>query len=176
MPYLCFVNEEGQITTLTIPAEQYHLLEKKLEEQSLQIKQLLQRNAYLQHEYDNLKRMVFGAKSERFVPTDSSQLPLFGIPAAEKQEPEKETITYQRNKSSNSEKNQPVRLALPAHLPRVEEVIEPNEDLSQAKKIGEVITEYLEYTPGKLHVQKIVRPKSLLSGYYSNKINWLEKS
>ena len=162
MPYLCFVNEEGQITTLTIPAEQYHLLEKKLEEQSLQIKQLLQRNAYLQHEYDNLKRMVFGAKSERFVPTDSSQLPLFGIPAAEKQEPEKETITYQRNKSSNSEKNQPVRLALPAHLPRVEEVIEPNEDLSKAKKIGEVISEHLEYIPGQLHVKKIVRPKYIL--------------
>jgi hypothetical protein len=114
------VNEANPITTLSIPAEQYNLLLKKLEEQSLQINELLKRNAYLQHEYDTLKRMVFGAKSERFVPTDSSQLPLFGIPAAEKGEPEKETITYTRNKSSNSEKNQPVRLALPANLPRVE--------------------------------------------------------
>ena len=163
MPYLCFVNEASQIPTLSIPAEQYNLLLKKLEEQALQINELLKRNAYLQHEYDTLKRMVFGAKSERFVPTDSSQLPLFGIPAAEKPEPEKETITYSRNKSSNSEKNQPVRLALPADLPRVEQVIEPNEDLTGAKKIGEVISEYLEYTPGKLHVEKIVRPKYILS-------------
>ena len=163
MPYLCFVNEASQIPNQPITTEQYNLLLKKFEEQSLQIKELLKRNTYLQHEYDTLKRMVFGAKSERFVPTDSSQLPLFGIPAAEKPEPEKETITYTRNKSSNSEKNQPVRLALPADLPRVEQVIEPDEDLTGAKKIGEVITEYLEYTPGKLHVQKIVRPKYILT-------------
>ncbi len=123
---------------------------------------LLERNTYLQHEYDNLKRMIFGAKSERFVPADSSQLPLFGMPAVEKQESEKETITYQRNKSSNAEKNQPVRLALPAGLPRQEEIIEPNEDLSGAKKIGEVITEFLEYVPGNLFVKKIVRPKFIL--------------
>jgi len=156
------VSEANQITNPTITSEQYNLLLKKFEEQSLQIKTLVERNAYLQHEYDNLRRLIYGAKSERFMPTDSSQLPLFGMPAAEKQETEKETITFTRNKSSNSEKNQPVRLALPANLPRVEQVIEPGEDLSQAKKIGEVISEYMEYTPGKLHVQKIVRPKYIL--------------
>jgi transposase len=157
------MNEAGQTDSQLITPEQYNLLLKKFEQQSLQIKELLQRNAYLQHEYDTLKRMVFGAKSERFVSTDSSQLPLFGMPAAEKGETEKETITYTRNKSSNSDKNQPVRLALPADLPRVEQVIEPVEDLTGAKRIGEVITEYLEYTPGKLHVQKIVRPKYILA-------------
>jgi len=156
------VSEANQITNPTITSEQYNLLLKKFEEQSLQIKTLAERNAYLQHENDNLRRLIYGAKSERFVPTDSSQLPLFGMPAAEKPETEKETITFTRNKSSNSEKNQPVRLALPANLPRVEQVIEPGEDLSQAKKIGEVISEYMEYTPGKLHVQKIVRPKYIL--------------
>ncbi len=156
------MSEANQITNPTITSEQYNLLLKKFEEQSLQIKTLVERNAYLQHEYDNLRRLIYGAKSERFMPTDSSQLPLFGMPAAEKQETEKETITFTRNKSSNSEKNQPVRLALPANLPRVEQVIEPGEDLSQAKKIGEVISEYMEYTPGKLHVQKIVRPKYIL--------------
>jgi len=156
------VSEANQITTPIITSEQYNLLLKKFEEQSLQIKTLAERNAYLQHENDNLRRLIYGAKSERFMPTDSSQLPLFGMPAAEKPETEKETITYSRNKSSNSEKNQPVRLALPADLPRVEQVIEPGEDLSQAKKIGEVISEYLEYIPGKLHVQKIVRPKYIL--------------
>jgi len=156
------VSEANQITTPIITSEQYNLLLKKFEEQSLQIKTLAERNAYLQHENDNLRRLIYGAKSERFMPTDSSQLPLFGMPAAEKPETEKETITYSRNKSSNSEKNQPVRLALPSDLPRVEQVIEPGEDLSQAKKIGEVISEYLEYIPGKLHVQKIVRPKYIL--------------
>ncbi len=33
-------------------------------------------NFYLRHELDKLKRMIFGAKSERFIPRDSSQLSL----------------------------------------------------------------------------------------------------
>jgi transposase len=156
------VSEANQITNPTITSEQYHLLLKKFEEQSLQIKTLAERNAYLQHEYDNLRRLIYGAKSERFVPTDSSQLPLFGELAKE-QESETEVVSFKHKKSSHSEKNQPVRLALPASLPRVEEVIEPSEDISQAKKIGEVVSEHLEYIPGKLFVRKIVRPKYILS-------------
>jgi len=156
------VSEANQITTPTITSEQYDLLLKKFEEQSLQIKTLVERNAYLQHEYDNLRRLIYGAKSERFVPTDSSQLPLFGEIAKE-QESETEVTSFKHKKSSHSEKNQPVRLALPASLPRVEEVIEPAEDLVGAKKIGEVISENLEYIPGKLFVRKIVRPKYILS-------------
>ena len=162
MMYLCFVSEANQITTQPITTEQYNLLQKKLDEQSQQIKMLLERNTYLQHEYDNLRRMIFGAKSERFIPADSSQLPLFGLPGAKEQEVETEDINYKRNKPSHSEKNQPVRLALPAGLARQEEIIEPNEDLSEAKKIGEVITEFLEYIPGNLFVRKIVRPKYIL--------------
>ena len=156
------MSEANQITNPTITSEQYNLLLKKFEEQSLQIKTLVERNAYLQHEYDNLRRLIYGAKSERFVPTDSSQLPLFGELAKE-QESETEVTTFKHKKSSHSEKNQPVRLALPASLPRVEEVIDPSEDISQAKKIGEVISEHLEYLPGKLFVRKIVRPKYILS-------------
>lgn len=156
------MSEANQITTPTITSEQYDLLLKKFEEQSLQIKTLVERNAYLQHEYDNLRRLIYGAKSERFVPTDSSQLPLFGEIAKE-QESETEVTSFKHKKSSHSEKNQPVRLALPASLPRVEEVIEPAEDLVGAKKIGEVISENLEYIPGKLFVRKIVRPKYILS-------------
>lgn len=36
------------------------------------------------------------------------------------------------------------------------------EDTSGAKKIGEVVTEILEYTPGKLYVEKYIRPKYAL--------------
>jgi len=119
-------------------------------------------NLFLKQELDKLKRMIFGAKSERFIPVDSAQLPLFGLPQVEATEPVKESITYERNKPSESKKNPPIRLALPAHLPRVEEVIEPKEDISEAKKIGETITEILEYTPGKLFVKKYIRPKYVL--------------
>jgi hypothetical protein len=36
------------------------------------------------------------------------------------------------------------------------------EDITGARKIGEVVTEVLEYTPGKFHVEKHVRPKHVL--------------
>ena len=50
-------------------------------------------------------------------------------------------------------------MAIPAHIPRVEEVIEPEEDVSGMKRIGDDVTEVLEYDPGKIWVRRIVRPK-----------------
>ena len=35
--------------------------------------ELKQQNAKLQHELDQLKRLIFGAKKERFVPTNSPE-------------------------------------------------------------------------------------------------------
>jgi transposase len=142
-------------------SEQVIQLLQKVEEQALQIQTLLERNAFLQHEYDTLRRMIFGSKSERFVqPVDAAQMALFGTPMNEPPEERTETITYKRRKPGK--KKHPVRVALPDHLPRVEEVIEPNEDLTGAKKLGEVITEYMEYVPGKLFVKKVVRNKYIL--------------
>jgi transposase len=90
-------------------------------------------------------------------------LGLFGKDQVEEQQQGvKETITYERNKPSES-KQKPVRLALPAHLPRVEEVIEPQENLEGTKKIGETVTEFLEYIPGKLYVKKLIRPKYFMT-------------
>jgi transposase len=51
---------------------------------------------------------------------------------------------------------------VPSHLHREEHIIEPLEDITGARKIGEVVTEVLEYTPGKFHVEKYVRPKYVL--------------
>jgi transposase len=113
-------------------------------------------------ELDQLKRMIFGSKSERFRPAiDPQQLALFDIPA-EESEPKKEQITYTRNKSSE-EKKQPVRSELPAHLPRVEHVIELKDLPEGAKKIGEETSEYLEYKSPKLFVIKIIRPKYVVA-------------
>ncbi len=111
--------------------------------------------AKLQFELEQLKRMVFGTKSERFVPTDPAQATLFGVEATAA--PKQQTISYTRNKPQ--EKKQPVREAIAAHLPRVERVIEPENIPAGARKIGEEITETLEYTPGTIHVDRVVRPK-----------------
>jgi hypothetical protein len=114
----------------------------------------------LEAELAQLKKMVFGSKSERFVPeTNPQQTSLgFGQEAEEKKEeaPVTETITYEREKNS---KNKPSRQPIPAHLERVVHQIKPEEDVTGLVKIGEEITEELEYVPGKLFVNKFVRPK-----------------
>jgi transposase len=105
--------------------------------------------------------MIFGVKSERFIAPVPDQPTLFELPEAEVIEKPKEEITYTRNKSKV--KNHPLRLELPAHLPRKREVIEPEELPEGAKKIGETITEVLEYTPSNIFVRQIIRPKYVVS-------------
>lgn len=118
-------------------------------------------NLYLHHELEKLKRMIFGAKSERFVASDTSQLSLeLGQPAPLPVEPQTEDITYTRHKADK--KNGHARMELPSNLHREVVVIEPAEDVTDARKIGEVITEVLEYTPGKLYVTRYVRYKYAL--------------
>lgn len=120
---------------------------------------------YLKQELAQLKRMIFGSKSERFTGNDPNQLSLgLDIEQAEATEIVTEDISYTRKKSSSEKKNSPVRLPLPSHLHRQEICIEPKEDISGAKKIGEVITEILEYTPGKFYVEKYIRPKYVTPG------------
>jgi transposase len=117
---------------------------------------------YLKQELAQLKRMIFGSKSERHLGGDPSQLILgLGVEAVAPPEKETEQITYTRNKSDNK-KGTAIRLALPAHLHRVEHIIEPEEDITGARRMGEVVTEILEYTPGKFYVEKYIRPKYVL--------------
>ena len=115
---------------------------------------------HLKFELEQLKRMIFGAKSERFVPSDPGQVTLFGVEAAATAPTE--TISYTRSKAQ--EKEPPVRLVIAAHLPRIEEVIEPTDLPDGARKIGAEITEVIEYKPGTAWVRRIVRPKYAVNG------------
>lgn len=127
-----------------------------------QYKELQAENLYLKQELAQLKRMIFGSKSERFIPTDTGQLSLeMDIPEQTQPEIETEELSYTRKKPSK-EKESPVRMPLPLHLPRKEHIIEPEVSTEGAKKIGEEITEILEYTPGKFYVEKYIRPKYAL--------------
>jgi transposase len=118
---------------------------------------------HVSFELNQLKKMIFGSKSERFTPTstDPQQMALFDVPALDA-EPKKEQITYTRNKPVE-EKKQPIRTELPAHLPRVERVIEIEDLPEGAKKIGDEVSEYLEYECAKLFVVKIIRPKYIVA-------------
>ncbi len=117
----------------------------------------------LRHELDQLKRLVFGSRHERFIPaTPQEQLDL-GLAVDKRQSIEPtvvQKIEYTREqKKEAAEKVQTGRMKLPADLPRERVVLEPTEDVSGFKKIGEEITEELERIPGKLFVRQYVRPK-----------------
>lgn len=117
----------------------------------------------LQSELEALKRLVFGQKSERYVPTDvpANQLTLglFGETSIEVQEEPVniQEITYTKSKPKQAAPHG--RTLLPEHLPRIEVVIEPEEDTTGMKRIGEEISEVLEYKPGSLFVIRTIRPK-----------------
>jgi len=125
--------------------------------------QLQREYAYVKQELAQLKRMIFGSKSERYIPEDTGQLTL--DLQEEEQNPDIQTkmeeISYKRKKTTKK-KNTPVRLALPSHLHREEIRIEPQQNVTDAKKIGEEITEILEYIEGKFYVKKYVRSKFAL--------------
>lgn len=131
-----------------VPKEDYDALERKYENLAWELREL--------------KRMIFGQKSEKHTFIPPGQANLFDIPVDEKPVA-KEQISYEREKPT-AEKKKPVRTPLPAHLPRVEEIIEPDNIPANAKYIGDEVTEILEYEPPKIYVRRITRRKYGLQG------------
>ncbi len=139
---------------------------KSLYEQKLEAYNQLQITvAGLQQQLAQLQKMIFGSRHERFVPTgiNPSQLAL-GIEAETVSScsvVDAKKISYIKTNVSIEQKPlvHPGRMKLPEHLRREELVIEPLEDISACKKIGEEITEVLEWEPGELFVKRYIRPK-----------------
>ena len=111
----------------------------------------------LKHQLAGLRRHRFGAKSEAL---DQLELLLESeeIAAASEQSAEAEQTT------KAGQKSQPKRKPLPDHLPREELVIAPECDAcadcgGKLKRLGEDVTEELEYAPGRFVVKRIMRPK-----------------
>lgn len=116
--------------------------------------------AWYKLEVERMKRVIFGSKSERYISNqdDPSQLSLeLDVEKPEEEPVEKEEITYKRDKPGKKEKSVPVRMAIPAHLPREEYIIEPEENIEGAKKIGQEETEIMEYEAGRIYVKKYIR-------------------
>jgi transposase len=112
--------------------------------------------ASLQQQLAVLYKLINGFKSERFLQQiDLDQLSLFSeATTTVVEEPKQQTITYTRDKNKHQGRN-----ALPEHLPIREVTIEPEEDTSGLTKIGEEVTETLEYTPASLVKKRTIRPK-----------------
>ncbi|MDR3712340.1 MAG: IS66 family transposase [Puia sp.] len=128
----------------------------KLEAQN---KLLLEQVTLLTYELRDMKRLLFGRKSERFLPqSPTAQLDLLQF-MSETAQPAAITQEMKVVKKQTAEIKPTGRHALPAHLPKVDIVLEPLEDTSGLEKIGEEITEQLDYAPGKLLVRRFIRPK-----------------
>jgi transposase len=142
-----------------IEIQKYHLLEVEF---ATFKKEADTRIEDLKFQLDNLKRMVFGAKSERYISNISpDQLALFDqVKQTQQQEsPPGTTHVPAHDRKKGRRKEKPVRLVLPKHLEREEKIIEPDMDTTDMVKIGEERTETLAYSPAKLTVKIIVRPK-----------------
>ncbi len=135
--------------TITISKAEYTSMKGQIQDLSFQLAEL--------------KRLIFGSRSERFVgSSDPQQGSLFDLPQVEQVQPKKQAISYTRDEKKSSKKH-PLRMELPAHLPRRSEVVEPEGLVEGAKKIGEEVTEILEYEPASVFVRQIIRPKYVIS-------------
>ncbi len=139
------------------PAEKDELLSKLHEENQL----LKQQLAYF-------KRMIFGQKRERVAPeVPEEQMTLEGLfDTAGAKIPgfaeTKETITYDRRKPKKGHGRNPI----PADLHREKIILDVPESEkvcsccgTEKKKIGEDVTEELEYKPAVFYVNQYVKPK-----------------
>lgn len=147
----------AQNTTIALPAsldESHQLIEK----QTRQIEGL-------KHELSQLKRMIFGQKSERFeAPPDEQQaLELFpGQHDTVGLQVEKERITYDRRKRKKGHGRNPI----PDDIYTEEHLLEPSDEDKRCPCCGEEktcigndITKELELKPAVLYARKFIRPK-----------------
>jgi transposase len=134
----------------------------------------------LQHQVSLLQKMIFGSKSERFklsaeVPANQLSLGV-RVDAIAEVEVKKTTIKeHDRLKAKINPKVHPGRHALPSNLRREEIIIEPAQDVSGCRRIGEEVTEVLEVTPAEFYVKRYVRGKYACKGGESVLIGELPK-
>jgi transposase len=121
-----------------------------------------QKIAALAFELENIKRAIFGSKSERNAATGlpGSMPSLFAGETIEVTDPSvTEQISYERNKPRAS-KVQPDRLDIADHIERKTIVLEPQGvDVSAMKRIGETVNRRLQHIPASFLLVETIRPK-----------------
>ena len=134
--------------------EQIARQDHELRHKQLKIEQLT-------HEMALLKRWKFAARSEQWHGAQGSLL-------EESIEADLEAIAVElaalcAGEHAPAPKDKPKRRPLPAHLPRVDVRHEPEHTMcscgSTLKRIGEDVSEKLDYTPGVFHVERHIRGK-----------------
>ncbi len=112
----------------------------------------------LQFELTQLKRAIFGSKSERFMPDSHSvQGNLFSENS--NGENEQRDVAEKIISIKKKPKKKPIRQKLREDLPRIETTLEPDVDTAGMTRLGVEVSEKLEIEPVKFYVRKTVRPK-----------------
>lgn len=127
------------------------------------------RVATMSAEVARLRKMMFGVKVERFVPAADITGSGFQL-ALDLQE---ETVAHCNLTSANTDtyvrtkveivptkpKAHPGRMKIPAHLRRETILLKPEGNVSGLRRMGEDITEILDYIPAELYIQQYIRTK-----------------
>jgi transposase len=146
------------------------------EQQAIVIEQLTQqlaehidKEAAMSAEIAKLRKMIFGVKVERFVPAADVTaaelqlaLDLQAETVAQCKLTSATTVEYVRTKVEvvpAKPKAHPGRMKLPEHLRREVILLKPEGDVSGLRRMGEDITEILDYIPAELYVKQYIRPK-----------------
>lgn len=112
-------------------------------------------NELLRRKIDLLFRRVFGSSSEQL---PANQLVLLFAQAEPQSEPATPPVPSPRNTAVRRAR----RERIPEHLPVIEEVLEPEPVLaapSQWRRIGQEVSEQLDFEPGRFFRRRPVRPR-----------------
>ena len=154
-----------------------HIDYKQLYEQQLVVMEKLtqqlaahvDKEAALSAEIAKLRKMIFGVKAERFIP--AADVTASGLQLALDLSVETvahckltsaTTVEYVRTRVQvvpDKPKAHPGRMKLPGHLRREVILLKPESDVSGLRRMGEDITEILDYIPAELYVKQYIRPK-----------------
>lgn len=119
------------------------------------------RLSILQFRLEQLEKVLYGSKRERFVPDQhTDQTSLFAdIEEGPSKSEESEDVIVRTVPKKRKGKKEIARNTFPAHLVREEQVMEPEGYQEGYKYIGQDETEILKYIPMELKVLKIIRPR-----------------
>jgi len=139
-----------------------------IEAQANLIDELQKKVARLTFQLNSFIRATHGSKSEKFHPSllpaqsvFQPELPFGDIVEEALEQPQASSYTVTRPKKKSE--TPPSRNLLPEHLERVKKIVEPDHIPDGAVRIGELVSEALEYRPGKLFVTQTIRPKYALA-------------
>ena len=128
------------------------------------IKELRETIKWQQAKYEALERRVFGSSSERLTQQDLQTFfpSMQDQPGNTYKAPIVEPISGSTRTKQPLEKAGGVRANIPDHIERVEVVLVPEQVAANPdayQKIGEEVTERLDYKPGKIICKRYVQPK-----------------